>query len=652
MNGLTLGIDTGGTYTDGVLLDPVSGEIIGKSKAFTTREDLSIGIRECINNLGLAHFNEIRLVALSTTLATNAIVEGRGCRVGLVLIGHEEIGNVPAHITAVVPGGHDVQGQEQAELDLHALAVALEGMKDKVDTVAVSGYLSIRNPEHELAARKAVQDILGLPVVCAHQLTSELGFQERTVTACLNARLLPIIAELLEAVKNVLREKGIKAPLMVVKGDGSLMSEEMTREKPIETILSGPAASIVGATFLTGSDKALVLDMGGTTTDIAILEQGRPRIKAEGASVGGWRTRVEAADISTFGLGGDSYLKVSLDQVLTVGPKRVWPLAAIAHRFPHLSDELSIADAGREIMDGQPTDCWMLLKAPRERGDWTASEWAVIESLKNGPHNILALAEGLKTDPNLLPLRQLENSQILGRISFTPTDVLHALDRFIPWNKSAAIAGARILARRMGMELQEFLELALEKIEGSLALAILQSLVNYEGINLDLAHDRGAGVFVKRFLKADAQSGFKVQLKVELTVVAIGAPVKAYLPAVGESLHTEVLIPPFAEVANAVGAAVGQVVETMKLVVKPGAKGGFVIHAPWEPENYALIEEAEARAIAKAEEVIRTQAERAGAVEPQVVVDKDRVTILTTRGDSVFIETRITVSAVGRPRWS
>lgn len=324
---LILGIDTGGTYTDGVIVELEHKKILNKAKALTTREDLAIGIRNCIYNLDFIEFDQISVVSLSTTLATNAIVEGRGCSVGLLMIGHEPIGKVPVEHYAVLTGGHNIHGRPLEELDEDEIRESIMELKGKVEAVAISGYLSVRNPAHELRVKELVEEILDLPVVCAHQLTTSLGLHERTVTAVLNARLIPIITELIESVKVVLREKKIDASVMIVKGDGSLMGETIAKEKPIETILSGPAASIIGGTFLTDTKDALVFDMGGTTTDIAILKNGAPRINREGAMVGGWLTRVQAAEIFTYGLGGDSYLQLSRDGNLQVGPKEYCPFA-------------------------------------------------------------------------------------------------------------------------------------------------------------------------------------------------------------------------------------------------------------------------------------------------------------------------------------
>ena len=132
----------------------------------------------------------------------------------------------------------------------------------------------------------------------------------------------------------MLADEAIDAPLMIVKGDGSLMKAEIALEYPVETILSGPAASVVGAGFLTGLEDFVVSDMGGTTTDIAVVSGGRPVISDEGALVGAWRTMVEAVDVRTSGLGGDSEVCFDRQLRLRVGPRKAMPLSLMAHSFP------------------------------------------------------------------------------------------------------------------------------------------------------------------------------------------------------------------------------------------------------------------------------------------------------------------------------
>src|SRR5690606_27024689 len=174
----------------------------------------------------------------------------------------------------------------------------------------------------------------GLPVTMSHELSAKLGGPRRALTTLLNARLVSLIDRLIAATETFLADRGIAAPLMVVRGDGALVSAGFARQRPIETILSGPAASLVGARHMTGLDDAMVSDIGGTTTDVAVLDKGHPRIDPEGATVGGFRTMVEAVAMRTFGLGGDSEIGLeegALDPRLVLGPRRLVPLSLAAH---------------------------------------------------------------------------------------------------------------------------------------------------------------------------------------------------------------------------------------------------------------------------------------------------------------------------------
>lgn len=591
---LVLGIDTGGTYTDGVVVELENRKILNKAKALTTRDDLSIGIRNCINNLKFEGFKDISAVSLSTTLATNAIVEGRGCEVGLLMLGHEPIGTLPVEHFTVLPGGHDIKGQAREDLDIEKTRQAIIDLKGKVDAVAISGYLSVRNPEHELVVMKMVHEILHLPVVCAHQLTTSLGFRERTVTAVLNAKLIPIIDELLKSVEKVLQEKHIDAPMMVVKGDGCMMSEALAREKPIETILSGPASSIIGGTFLTDTLDAMVFDMGGTTTDIAVLKNGIPHINQEGASVGGWLTRVQAAQIYTYGMGGDSYIQLNKEGQIQVGPQRVHPLSVIAYQFPHLVDELNINfEKSYNLMFAQATDCFMFLKGPSNSEQFSDKEEQIIEILQEGPHSLYYLSQRLDTDPNLLDLQRLVNLGVLARISVTPTDILHAKGIYTQWNSEAAVKGVDILAHRMDVSRDEFIELALEKIINELCYTCLQSMVSYEGQNIWLKDNPTVMYMINKALSPADNQKLDCSYSLKMPIIGIGAPVAAWLPKVAEKLNTKLIIPEYAEVANAVGAAAGKIMETVKVLIKPGEKDGtYLMHAPWERRYFEDLQEA------------------------------------------------------------
>src|ERR1700676_4678378 len=289
--GLWLGLDTGGAFTEAVLL--ADGRVIASAKALTTPWNLAIGIGEAIRAVlhllpaGVSR-QDVSLVSVSTTLATNAVVENRFSPVCSLLIGFDDamversglLRPGSGGLVVRVPGGHTATGEESGALNEGAITRAVAEHEARVEAFAVAANFSVRNPAHELRARKLIRALTPKPVTCPHELSSKLDAPRRALTAALNARLTPQIRHLVEAVQSVLAQESITAPLMVVKGDGSLMHAQVALECPVETILSGPAASVVGASFLTGLQDFFVSDMGGTTTDIAVLAGGRPFVNA------------------------------------------------------------------------------------------------------------------------------------------------------------------------------------------------------------------------------------------------------------------------------------------------------------------------------------------------------------------------------------
>jgi N-methylhydantoinase A/oxoprolinase/acetone carboxylase beta subunit len=339
---LFLGIDTGGTYTDAVLWSEASG-VVAKAKALTTRHDLAVGIAGAVDAIlaqSRVEPSAIKLVSMSTTLATNALVEGQGERTALVMIGFtpadlrrggldKALGGDPV---IFCPGGHDAHG-DASPLNLSALETSLPQLRDSVSAFAVCGLFAVRNPGHEIAARNLIRERSGQPVTASHELSAQLGGPKRALTTLLNARLISMIDRLVAAAEAFLLARGVAAPLMVVRGDGALVSATFAKARPIETILSGPAASLVAAHYMTGRADAVVADIGGTTTDVAVLSGGRPRLDPEGALVGGFRTMVEAVAMRTFGLGGDSEVALELHGLaerLKLGPRRLVPLSLAA----------------------------------------------------------------------------------------------------------------------------------------------------------------------------------------------------------------------------------------------------------------------------------------------------------------------------------
>ncbi len=651
---LVLGIDTGGTYTDGVVIDRSARKVLAKAKSLTTRDDLSRGIIGCINGMEFDDFDSIEIVSLSTTLATNAIVEGAGCEVGLVMIGFEPNGNIPCSELRVVPGGHNVKGIAKEPLDEDAVREALESMRGQVDAIAISGYLSVRNPEHELRVQELVREVLDLPVVCAHHLTRSLGIHERTVTAVLNAKLIPIIKRLLMSVRASLDEKGVDAPIMVVKGDGTLVGEKLAQEKPIETLLSGPAASIIGAGFLSGVKDGFVLDMGGTTTDIAVVKDGVPRVDEEGARVGGFLTQVEAASINTYGLGGDSYIQMDMGRNLQVGPQRVIPICVAASEFPYLNDELRrvIVPYAYLLRYVQVVDCFKLLNK-HATASLSATEQKVVEAVKDGPHTFFTIAERIEAEPNLLNLDRLVNVGVLSRVSVTPTDILHAAGKLSTFDVDASKRAVSLLAKRFDMQMDEFIAVAADRIVDELCYCSIQSLAIHEGARFNLKEDPGAAYFFAKQLHPRAGEYVTCSIKTNIPLIGIGAPVEAWLPRAAERIGTQLIIPENSEVANAIGSAVGKVIESVKILVTPGENNdGFNLHSAWEMKMFERLEDAVEYGRQYAVDRAREAAQQSGARNIEITLNCEDVQAQSGTGDKdIYIETRIEAIATEQPEW-
>lgn len=627
---LIMGIDTGGTYTDGVLLDYHAKKVVCKSKVFTQRHNLSTGIGKCIENLMNSEPGKVSMVCLSTTLATNAIVEGRRGKTGLLLAGGMPEGVLPADIIIELQGKMNIKGTETQSISRDEVIAAGKRLKERVDAVAVSGYASVRNPVHELQVKAMIREELDLPVICAHELTSELGFYERTVTAVLNAGLIPVIGDLVRSVKMVLKEKNMDVPVMIVKGDGSLMRESCAMEKPIETILSGPAASVAGAVYLTNQMYALVLDMGGTTTDTALISNGRVSVKNSGANVGGWKPQIRAADLRTFGIGGDSLISVSSDGGLMIGPEKVQPLCTVGNRYPNLLPELQ-GIRSDQCSAGLLADCYAVAQRPGSE-KLNNTEKKVLDFLGNEAHSLIRISEAFGKYPDELDLKRMVKHNILLKISLTPTDILHVQGVYREWDDTISKVAAEILAAKMGMGLTGFTDAVVRYMTSRLLEACRESLSD----------------FGKKMTGESADPCRPGRM------IAIGAPVKAWIPPVSHALHSTLIIPEHAEVANAVGAAAGQIVETAEVLVRPDKEtDDFILHAPWECRHFKAYAEAVEYAVTAARNFVYQRADTAGANRIEVTDSREDIYVESFFDTpKALIETRIRAAAVGNPEWN
>ena len=654
---LVLGIDTGGTYTDGVLLEYHSRRVLASHKSLTTKRDFSIGIEQVIEHIHIQDPSAVKMVSISTTLATNAIAEGKGKRVALFLIGYDpeliasfkmaERFSTPEY--EYFAGGHDLYGNEKEPLDLPAILAKVSQVKNQVDAIAVSSYFSPLNPEHELRARDAIASVCDLPIVLGHQLSTKLGSVERATTAALNASLLAVLQDFIIAVRNAMERRKIDAPLMVVRGDGTLMSDEFAVRSPVETIHSGPAASAIGGRFISHLDDALVLDIGGTTTDIALVQSGQVSIDEEGATVGNYKTAVKAANLLSIGLGGDSHITYGREKELQIGPERVVPLSYLASQHPQVRDRLqalsrrSWAQSGPEWLE-----YWFLLREPRDESRLNSPrEKALVDLLRDGP---LPLADIVKKLGLLhavqLGADELLRQEILGKSGLTPTDLLHVEGRYAPWDAQAASLALTAFCRYQRGEPQETIRQVWSQMTKMIVRAVVTFLTHKQfREEIRPGEDIGHWFFENSLCHSHPQLDTSFHLR--QPIIGIGAPAGIFLRDVAEAFHTELVLPDHHQVANAVGAIAGSVMVAEEMLIYPrlSAEGldviGYTVQSSDGRQEYEALEEALGYARANSRERAHTAALRAGADNPQVTLEE------LSDGLDTY---RIRAQAMGNPR--
>lgn len=401
-----LGIDAGGTHTDAVLITGkgAHARLAAWAKVRTRHDDLPASVGEVLEALakelgsrGAALLTAVESVTLGTTLAVNALVQDRADSVGLALSAGP--GLDPARFglgehVCVVPGGLDHRGMEVSPLQMEGLTGQAARWRDEgVAAVACVGKFSPRNPAHERAMGAAAVKASGLPVTLGHRLSGRLNFPRRVATAYYNAAVQRLHNSFLDAVETALSGAGIHAAPRLLKADGGATPASLSRREPVQSILSGPAASVMGVMALcpeTAQGCSLLLDMGGTTTDMALFFDGSPVIDRDGMMLRGRRTLVRALASTSIGVGGDSLLAVDgagEEAHVHVGPLRLGPALAFGGARPTLLDALNTLDG--EAAPGAFAD----------RGDLAASREGMMA---------LAAAHGL--DARLLARKAVDDA--------------------------------------------------------------------------------------------------------------------------------------------------------------------------------------------------------------------------------------------------
>jgi len=541
MESYCIGIDTGGTCTDGVLISNSTLKVLHWVKEPTTHHDLGIGVGRALERLlaGSAISPEtVKRLSVSTTLATNAVVEGRGARVGLLVFGHVRHFKLPVTASVFMKGGHKITGEEDEPLDLENLVDAVRAIRGEVDSYAVCSAMSIKNPAHELVAEEAIAILDPKPVFCSHQVSGSPGMHARAATACLHARLMPLMVGFLSSVQISMLKAGLNCPVTIICGNGRGAGLDEAVQRAAITVASGPAATArFGCTA--GEQTALVVDVGGTTTDVCMIRDGHPVLSNEGCRIGQWQTHIEAIDMYTAGGGGDSHVICASEEgeggSIRLAPLRVQPLCMTAG-LPDPEDWLGCGLRNSLIMPVDGLD------------EATASHDDLLNCLlQHGPLSPQSLAMKTGATGMLLEkwLERLAYRQQIKVIGFTPTDALHVLGKLAIGKRQQAEQGAKALAAALGMDVE------------SLCLRVVAATEQViETIILDyLARKVWPASEAAPFLSSKDNPFFSLSVAVKIPIIGIGAASRCFLPAVAERLCTTVSFPEYYEVGNAVGAA-------------------------------------------------------------------------------------------------
>ncbi|MEZ5538109.1 MAG: hydantoinase/oxoprolinase family protein [Thiolinea sp.] len=665
MTGYNIGIDTGGTYTDAVIIDTSDHSVVASAKSITTRGDLSIGIIASLNKAlqsageRVNHAN-IRLVSLSTTLATNALVEGKGSAVAVVLVGFDDQMLERTELKKALPtaqiiriaGGHKYDGSEQEALDTDTLLTVLQATQGQVDAYAVASVYSVRNDTHERRVQALIREHTGCPVTASCELSEALNGPRRALTAAFNARIISLIVSLVDSVRSVMAEQSIDAPLMIVKGDGSIASADLIVERPIETILSGPAASVIGANFLSGLKDFIISDIGGTTTDVAVVKNGWPDLEEKGAMIGEHRTMVRAIDMQTIGLGGDSEIALDHKGRVSLHANRVVPISLLGARWPSVKKAL---ESSMAIGMGLGVATLFLSRPEGYRRDvppkdLSAADLSFLQEITEEPVRWSDVVNSVSDRHRVM---RMVGRGILQLAGFTPSDAAHVLDLQSQWSREVAELVCLMIGRSYGKiswdeskRDEECRAFAQEVFDAMVAKSCHVLIERLSGCRFAVDDPLVSAICQGRSQVLD----LGVSLKPVIPLVAVGGPAPVFYPEVGRRLGAETVIPPGSEVANAIGAAIGKIRVHAQVEIVSAETGGYSLHGEGKPERVADATEALQRAQVMAEESALQRAKSMGGVAAKVEVSVERLDIPGMSGDKGLISAKVMAECVSQPQ--
>jgi N-methylhydantoinase A/oxoprolinase/acetone carboxylase beta subunit len=361
-------------------------------------------------------------------------------------------------------------------------------------------------------------------------------------------------------------------------------------------------------------------------------------------------------DVHTTGLGGDSHVRYDREGQLRIGPRRAVPLALLAHDHPEVVAELRRqVQLQRSKQDDAVGEFMVLGRRPRSA--LSEQEQELLARLNGGAKSFAQLVE--RSRAGSLMRRRVEDMEgrgLLRRAGFTPTDALHVLGRYCQWDVEAARLGATLLAARAGLPVEAFCELVVSRFSDRVATELVSKVLEDEVGRPEWEHETAGGALLRRALDGRGPDGAETSdlgcaLTLRRPLVAIGAPVAAYLPQVAASLHTELVIPEFAQVANAVGAVSGSIIQRVHALINPlDEEGGVRLHLPDGVHDFTGVEAAVTYAQQTMPAHVEALAREAGAEHIEVRVSRHDHTAMTRGGfQEIYLGSELSFTAAGRP---
>ena len=454
-----IGIDTGGTYTDVVAFDFTEKKVLSKGKALTTRENLSIGINKALDILPQEYIRDAAIVSLSTTLSTNACIEDKGCRAKLIVFGMtdelltrfkgEEKYGISRDSVKCVDTNSSADGLIVDEPDWNEFEEKFKDWIADAEILSTSELYSVYNGAPcEKKLKELSRDRFDITCVCANEITSEINVISAWGHSAFKRAASADGTGVYKVHYKRLQGQGCTSPIMIVRSDGSLMSAAASLDRPVETILSGPAASVLAGKLFSNSDDYVIIDMGGTTTDISVVTGGKAVAAENGIQLGKWRTTVQGLYVASFGLGGDTEIRANEGR-LELRTRRVMPMCTAASRWPVIKDKLR-ALLDRKHYNRFPLhEFFYLVKQPAKRERYSKGELELIDLLAEGPCMMEELPEKAGIDLYHFECERLEAEGIVMRCGLTPTDFMHIKGDYGAFDREASLLAARYLWRSL-----------------------------------------------------------------------------------------------------------------------------------------------------------------------------------------------------------